>query len=55
MRNFNTLFKELATARSHYEDLRRTDATFADRLEARQHLDDLRIQMGAVRRYWTSF
>jgi hypothetical protein len=53
MRTFDTLFTELAGARSRYEDLRRNGAAFGDRLDAKMRLDELRAQMGAMRRSHT--
>lgn len=50
MRTFDTLFTELAAARSQYEDLRRNHGALGDRLDARMRLDELRAQMGAMRR-----
>ena len=54
MRNFDTLLAELATARSNYEELKDRGASFAERLDARATLHELRVQMGPVRRHHTA-
>lgn len=54
MHDFNALLAELATARSNYEELRQRGASFAERLDARSTLDELRVLMGSTRRAHTS-
>ncbi len=46
---FDALFSELATARSHYEDLRTADAPVTERIDARERLNGLRASMAGHR------